>query len=324
MGSPSSSLATLRPDLGGSLEEFDLEMDRRGFIAVRCMPVIDSAKKSGTFGVIPVEQLLQTRSTRRTPGAGYSRGSWTFAETSYACEEHGAEEPVDDSEAEMYREFFDAEVISAARAQDIVLRNAEIRAAALLFNATTFASQLTTLTNEWDDATNATPIADINAAVKAIWDRCGLWANALIINRHVFRNLRICDEIKDAVASSGAGDRSLQTDITAAKLGEVLDLPHILVAGSAKNTGAEGQAASIAPLWSDEYAMVARVAETNDIREPCIARTIHWSADGSQIGGTVETYRDETVRSDIVRNRHDVDELTIHTESAQLLDNVTT
>ena len=31
MPAPSESLATLRPDLGGSMEEFDLAADRQGF-----------------------------------------------------------------------------------------------------------------------------------------------------------------------------------------------------------------------------------------------------------------------------------------------------
>ena len=69
--------------------------------------------------------------------------------------------------------------------------------------------------------------------------------------------------------------------------------------------------------------MVARVAETQDHREPCIGRTFHWGEDGSTIGGTVETYRDENIRSDIVRNRLDVDEKRLVIESGHLLTNIT-
>ena len=61
MPSPSTALATLRPDLGGSFEEFDLAMDRQGFIATRVLPVLEVAKASGVFGKIPIEQLLKVR-----------------------------------------------------------------------------------------------------------------------------------------------------------------------------------------------------------------------------------------------------------------------
>jgi hypothetical protein len=106
-------------------------------------------------------------------------------------------------------------------------------------------------------------------------------------------------------------------------LAQVFDLDEVIVAGSPKNSAKEGQTVSVAEIWDDEYAMVARVARSSDMREPCIGRTFHWSEDGSSIGGTVETYRDEPVRSNIVRVRHDVDELLLITAAAQLLDNVT-
>jgi len=323
MPSPSSSLATLRPELG-SMMEFDLAMDRLGFIGNRCLPTIEVGKQAGTFGKIPLEQLLQTRDTIRAPGSGYARGQFTFTSATYACEEHGAEEPVDDREAKMYVDYFDAEQVAAQRAYDAVLRNAEIRAATLLFNATTFTSQTTSITHEWDDATNAVPITDVETAVRAVWARTGMWPNALIINRTVFRNLRSVAQVISRIESAGAGDPSKASDVTVQMLSAVFDLPYILVAGSVKNTADEGLTASLANIWSDEYAMVACIATNNDIRQPCIGRTMHWSEDGSQPGGTPESYRDETVRSDIIRVRHDVDELILYTEAAQLFDNVTT
>src|SRR5690606_12564624 len=162
--------------------------------------------------------------------------------------------------------------------------------------ATTFASHTTGVSNEWHDPTNATPIDDVEAAVQSVWSASGLWPNAMIINRLVFRNLRNCDQIIDRIACSGAASPTKPTDITAQLLAQVFGLERIIVAGTAKNAENEGQAASIAPIWSNEYAMICRVAETNDFQEPCIGRTFHWGEDGSEVGGTVETYRDETVR----------------------------
>lgn len=323
MPSPSSSLATLRPDLGGSLEEFDLLMDRAGFIAHRVLPVLEVSLQASPFGKIPIEQLLQNRETVRAPGSGYSRGKWDFTTDSYACEEHGAEEPIDDRESKMYRHYFDAEQVSTQRALDVVLRNAEKRAAALLFNATTWSGHTGAITNEWDDIANATPITDVENAVQAVWAASGLWPNALIINRKVFRNLRRCAQIVDLLKYNGMQDVK-PSKITEQALAQVFDLEQVIVAGSAKNTANEAQTVAISPIWSDEYAMVARVCRSNDIREPGVGRTMHWSEDGSQIGGTVETYRDETVRGDVARVRHDVDEKVLYVEAAYLLSNVTT
>jgi hypothetical protein len=325
MPSPTSSLATLRPDLATFLE-FDLESENQGYIAADVFPVIDVQSASGNFGKIPLEQLLQQRETRRSPGSGYSRSQWTFTPATYATYEHGAEEPVDDNEARMYAEYFQAEQISTLRAFSAVLRNAEQRVADAVFNTSTWTgSSLTTaITHEWDDATNAVPLTDVEAAVQKIYDNSGLWANALIINRKVFRNLRNNDQIIDRINASGAGSPSKATDVTTQMLSAVFDLPNIIVAGTSKNGAKEGQSASPTQIWSGEYAMVCKIASGPDMRDPCIGRTFHWSQDGSSIGGTVESYRDETVRGDVIRVRHQVAEVVLYPEAGHLLSNVTT
>ena len=303
-----------------------MESEDQGYIAADVFPVIDVQSASGNFGKIPLEQLLQQRETRRSPGSGYSRSQWTFTPATYATYEHGAEEPVDDNEARMYAEYFQAEQISTLRAFSAVLRNAEQRVADAVFNTTTWTgSDLTTaITNEWDDATNAVPLTDVEAAVQKIYDNSGLWANALIINRKVFRNLRNSDQIIERINASGAGSPSKATDVTTQMLSAVFDLPNIIVAGTSKNGAKEGQAASPTQIWSGEYAMVCKIASGPDMRDPCIGRTFHWSQDGSSIGGTVESYRDETVRGDVIRVRHQVAEVVLYPEAGHLLSNITT
>ena len=325
MSSPTSSLATQRPDLAASFMEFDLEMDQRGFIAHEVFPVSPASKQAGTFGKIPIEELLRTPDTKRAPGSGYQRGEWNFTTATYATEEHGFEEPVDDREAEMYRDYFVAEQVSSARAYDAVLRNAETRIADAVFDAVTWtgASLTTAVTNEWDDAANATPRADVSAACQKVWNNSGLWPNALIINRLVFDNLLDVAEIVDRLKYSGHTDPK-PGNITRQAMAQALGIERLIVSGSQKNTANEGAAASLSPLWSNEYAMVCRVASTEDFREPCIGRTFHWAEDGSDPGGTIETYRDESKRSDIVRVRHDVDEVRLYTEAGHLLSNITT
>lgn len=325
MGAPSTVQATLRPELGAGLVQFDLAMDRAGFIAQRVLPVLDVGASAGPFGKIPLEQLLKGGDTTRTNKGGYNRGEWTFDKDTFSTEENGWEERVDERESNLYREFFDHEQISAARALDVVLREYEKRVAALVFNATTWTgTALTTaVQNEWSDLSNATPIADVEAAVKWVYANSGLWPNALIINRKVFRNLRNCDEVIERIQSAGAGFPTRAADITAAQLAAVFDLDYILVGGSTKNAAKEGQTRSLSQIWSDEYAMVCRIATSQDPKEPCLGRTLHWSVDGSQIGGTVESYEEVQTRGEIIRVRHDTDEKILYPQCGHLLSNIT-
>jgi len=324
MPSPTSSLATQRPDLATFLE-FDLESEKAGYVATQVFPVIDVMSQAGSFGKIPIEQLLQQRDTKRAAGSGYARGNWTFTSATYATEEHGAEEPVDDREAKMYKEYFQAEQISTMRAFSSVLRNAEKRVADAVFNTTTWTgSSLTTAVGtEWSTIATAVPLTNVEAVVQKIYDNSGLWANALVINRKVFRNLRRCAQVIDAIEASGAGSPATAADVTLAMLAAAFDLEHIIVAGTSRNSAKEGQAATPVQIWDSEYAMVCKIATSGDMREPCIGRTFHWSDDGSSIGGTVESYREEQVRADIIRVRHDVDEIVLYAEAGHLLSNIT-
>jgi hypothetical protein len=322
MGSPIGSLTTLRSDLGGSVEAFDLAADRIGFIALKVLPVFESKIAAGNFGKIPIEELLKNPEVTRNNRGGYNRTNVRFTQDSFATSEYGLESPVDERDAKLYADYFDAEVVAAEAALDGVLRAQEMRAAAAVFNAGAFTPN--DVTNEWDDYDAATPLDDVMEESLAFYAATGLWPNALVMNLKVFKNLRNCEQVLDRINSAGAGDRTMPRDVTAAKLAELFDVGEVIVAGGSKNANHEGQTAGISQIWSDEYVGLVRVARTNNIKEPCLGRTIHWGADGSQIGGTFESYEDPQIRGDVVRCRHDVQEKLIHTPMCRLLGNITT
>lgn len=324
MPGPSSALVSRRPDLAEGLVEFDLQMDRSGFIWNRVLPVNNVRLSSGTYPRLSIEELLKNRDVARAPKGGYSRSDWKFGNDTYTTTEYGAEEPIDDNQAADYAEYFDLELESTQIAADAVLRAAEKRVADAVFNTTTWTGGLTTgVTTEWSTASSCVPITDVKTARQTIWNRTGMWANTLIINRQVFHNLRESAQIIDRIESSGAGNPTKASDVTAAMLAAAFDLEQVIVAGSAKNTAQEGQSLSLSQIWSSEYAMVCYINYAQSMRTPTLGRMMHWTADGSQVQGIVETYRDEGVRADIVRVRHQVGEKIVYPELGQLLSNIT-
>jgi len=322
MPNPSQALATLRPDLASSFMEWQEQSALQGFRAAQILPVLPVAKPQGTFGVIPVEQLLMNRDTLRAPGTNYSRSQFKFEKQTFICDEHGAEEMVDRNSAAMYSEYFDAEQVAAFRAYRAVLENFEKRVASLVFNTTTWtgASLFTDVAVIWATAATAVPITDVNAAKKRVFDNSGMWPNAVIMNRATFNNARNTVNVKDAIASAGAGDSVLQGRITERQLAQAFDVDFVVVCGSPKNTAAEGAAPVLSHIWADANVMVAKIAKGSDPAEPCIGRTFHWGEDGSQFGGTTESYYEEQTRSDIIRVRHQVEEKIIYPQCGHLLD----
>lgn len=324
------STAITRLDLSSTFTEFDLAMSRKGFIGPKTLRPRIVGVQAADVGKIPIEALLRTGSDARSPGGGYKRDDFEFSKFSYATAEHGREAPIDDAQLAIYRDILDAEAVQSQRAGDMVLRNYEIDCAAALYDVAvwTGAALTTGITHEWDDATNAVPITDVEAARRKVRAGCGLNPNALICNRDQLWNLSQTAQVIDRIKYWGGDDPK---KINAAMIAAMLDLEYILVAGGFKNTANEGQDASISGIWSDEYAMVARVAVTDDPQEPCVGRTFLWDGDGPGAPGTdeelalvVEEYREEAVRGSVVRARNNRDIVVMYAQAGHLLSNVTT
>lgn len=316
---PSSSLSTLRPDLG-SMMSFDLEANRAKFIANRLLPILNVDLAADSFGKIPLKELLKRADTNRGAEGNYNRVKWQFTTDSYATDEHGLEGAVDQRNARKYANYIDAEADTARLVLHLVQLEAEIRVRDLLFPGT---YTPTAVDVEWSDPASSLPIDDIEASVRRVFTATGVWPNAVVFNKLVFRNLRNSEQVLERIAASGAGDKIKASDVTTRMLAEVFDLDHVIVAEGVMNTANEGLTATPGHIWSSEYAAVGRIATSQSIIEPCLGHTFHWAGDGSQPGGLIETYYTEEVRSDVVRVRHDVDEKVKYTEMWDVMENIT-
>jgi hypothetical protein len=135
--------------------------------------------------------------------------------------------------------------------------------------------------------------------------------------------------MRSSTASSTRHARRRQEIANA--VADVLDIKYLLVAGGFKNTANEGQDAAISRIWSDSYAMVCRVAESDDPREACIGRTFIWDGDGPGAPGDggklaviMEEYREEKVRGTVFRARNNRDIVIMYAQAGHLLSNITT
>ena len=324
------STAITRFDLASTFSEFDLAMSRKRFIGPRVLRPFMTGVQAANVGKIPVEALLQTADDSRAAGAGYKGDDVEFTTFSYATEEHGRKVTLDDRQLKIFRDILNAEGIMADRALDIVLRNYEIDTASAVYDTSlwTGAALTTAITHEWDDATNGVPVTNIEAARRKVRAVSGLEPNALICNRDQFWNMCNTAQVIDRIKYWGGDDPK---KINEAMLAALLHLEHIIVAGGIKNTSNQAQSASISGIWSDEYAMVARVATTDDPQEPCVGRTFMWSEENAngpgsdeELAAQVEEYRDEGVRGSVIRAYNDRDIVIMYVEAAHLLSNVTT
>ena len=290
-------------------------------VASQVFPVLNVAQQAGVFGRIPLSQMARhTQGGERASGASYQRDTIQFENDSWATQEFGFEEKVDDRLARVYRTFLEAEQFATSRALNKILTRNEMRVAAM-FNSSdyTSASMVVTKGNgKWDTA-GGTMLEDINSGCELVYFATGLKPNVLIISEIAVNRIRIKNsQLLDAIKSAGAGQAAKPSDITAALLAQATGMDRVIIAGASKNTAGPAAAASIAQIWGN-HAIVARVATTNDIQEPCVGRTFHWSDDDSRPLGVVESYEEPQTRSTIIRARHETQEKQLQLKCAAMI-----
>lgn len=316
----SGTYAAPRLDLGVALWEFML--GRTNFIGAgpagsAVLPIFATQKKSAAFSKITRDSILRSRNVKRAPRAAYSRDDFDAKDQSFSCEERGHEVPLDDVERSLYASDFDAENASARVAANVILLEQEKDVSAQIFNTSTWTgASLYTDVSAAPWATAASDVlAHIMAAKEKVRANTGMTANALIISKAVLeKGLKINTGIKSAIQYTAIPTE----DAVVRALGGLLGLKYILVGDAVKNTAKEGQAFSGSDVWSATYAMIARVAESEDLSEPCLGRTFLWASD-SPDNATVEEYREEQTRSWIYRCRQNVDEVVFDANFGHLL-----
>lgn len=328
------SVAITRLDLSLSRAEFHLRMNRLGFVGLKVLPPVLVAKPSAEFAVLPTEALLTpVESTARAPKTGYRRDDFVWRKDSYATQEHGVEEVVDDATIEMYGDVLRTEQIHTERAINRLLQALEDSAAKAVFNTTTWSgSALTTaVTTPWSNQTSATPIDDIDRAQEKVEDLCGHRANAILIPGRTLRKWSRTEQVKDQWKAT-FGDDAPMTALAQA-LKQIHEFEYVFVADGFKNSAQPGQAATLSRFWDTTKVMVFHHSPNEDQLEdplPCLGKTILFQEQVRGLPGVddpegailIEEYREEARRGGIIRARFNYQQKILRPEAGHLLTSV--
>lgn len=301
---PRSSDAIVRPDLGTLAYEFSLQAAQQGFIGQIVLPGFSTRLQSAKYPVIPAEAILEVSDTQRAPRSAYPRGDWEFDWEDYSCKENGWEEPLDDVEAAMFRDYFDAEVVAVNRATLMVLRSQERRVADKVMNTTTFENGAAA--KAWNSYADADPLADIEKAKEHFRFNVGLKANALIMDEEVLRHISMCEAVMERVKYTSPN--AIRGQLTIEQLKAYFGVENIVVAGAVFNSAKKGKPKKIEAIWPKDKVLLARISSGGqDLKEPSLGRTFIWEEDAPGMIVT-EQYREEQTRSDVYRVRQNTDE----------------
>ena len=297
---PTSDTALQRPDLGQAVFETMQAAPSMGFIGLQVMPIFPVSQTAAEYPVIPKEALFNLLETARNSKGGYNRGEEQFESGFYKTVEKGLERKKDDRYVKIYGSMFNYELVIANILMQNILRSQEYRVAAKIFNATNFTAH--NAGTNWATAASCVPRDDVDDG-KETMRALGVVSDTLVLNYTAYMLATQCDDVQEKVYQIFP-DTAKTGQISAAHLATYFDVPKLLVAGSLYNTANRGQDASLSDIWGSQYCMLCKTS-SGDVTEPCIGRTFKWN-EGASAEVIVEEYRDETVRGDVLRVRHDV------------------
>ena len=335
--------AVIRWDYSFSYGEFNLEANRRGYIGHRVLPPAPVQLQSANFLRLNIDSLLTPiEDTVRQPKAGYKRDTFEFEQVSYATQDNGVEEIVDDRQIAIYGQIIKQELFARKRAINRVLQAYENTVASLVFSTSTFSHAAAGQVNggstaiPWSTYATATPLQDVDAARELVAEAIGRLPNALILTDWALLQLCRTAQIQDLLKYSGHDDPKA-IPYRMAALAELLQVEEIIVGRGWKNVGVEGPNdagtdPTISRLWDPTMAMVAHISRDEDVEaaEPTIGRTFMWSeengqipgAEGEEIGVIIEEYREEQRRGGTIRARNDYQAQIFHAAAGYLITGV--
>jgi hypothetical protein len=314
----SNSAAIFRGDIAGVVEQAkDWEA---GLIGTQVMPILDVPVRAGQYPsfVLKEGQLLKSDMKNRAPYSDYARGTQAFTQDTYQCLEFGYEQAVDDTIVLDVARFFDAEVMSAKLAKRKLLLAHELRVAAKIFDTGAFTS-----TNSGTAYTVANLATfDVGQDVQEALDRMlargeSTTNTRVVIPYPVWTRLRASVKFQNRLRGTGLSSDTILNASTQAAA-EVFGVAEVLIGRASYDSAAEGIAFSAANVWANTYIWVGSVTQAGaGYFGGGAGFTLNWSEYGPAIG--VSTYREEKIKSNIVRASQYTAEKIVNSNAGQLI-----
>lgn len=270
--------------------------DRPSFVE-RLFPRVVVSKQSDKYYIWDKGQMWR-RSIRkkRAPGAAFDRAGLTLSTDSYISEQYPLEYPLPDEVIANQDAAVDVEMAATDWLYDQTMLEMEYQwATAYMTTSAGWGSG--TKTAKW--STTSTPVKDVAGAVRTIRSSLGASAShrfvglgGTIVETALIGNADIAGRIQ-YVQRAGAAD-------IRAALAAVLGLDDLIIADRVYNTAKEGATASYSNVIDDDFLIVA-VPNSPGLMTPAAGYTFCWD-EGGRGDMYIERYRDETIKSDILRS----------------------
>lgn len=299
--------ATFNPILSEALNK----VGGNKFVGLSILPVRNVGTKSGTYPVFDADHFDNDTSKQRAPGSKFARRDFKYSSQDFKCLQYGLEGVLPDEDETQASEdgITEASGAIAAELQRDLMVGHELRVKDTVYSAP---YNSTAATAAMSSGATAKPIKDIQNAVERLGGN-GFHDNlALVIEESLFNEMLNVDDVRSIFNGNGQyTDRQVLRD--------ALGVSQVIVCPTRYNGGAKGKSATRAKVWPTDQYLVAQIA-SGDFANGGIGRTLAYSADGGIF--TAEEYRDEGIKSDILRVYNSCDEVVINANAGELITGV--
>lgn len=303
------------PEVARAIEEIN-PVDQ-GYVADQVLRPIGQNDKEGKIRLIEREGMLRIEDrVAMSEGSTYPRVDYGTSLQAYSCTKYGAEAQITDEERANAASSFDAERQAGNRAVGSVLMKVEDIVSDLIFDTSTWSGSdlTTTVDTSWEDHEAAIP-EDVMDAGEKVRENTGVKPNALICGKKALNYMLY----NDAITGSFSDDSLITPAVVRQNVAALFDLDYLIVGDAVKNTANAGATSSNSDFWGSDYAMVAKVAETDDSTEPAIGRTVRWNG-MDDTGYSVTLYREQQTDSDVLKVRRYLDHIVVDKYFGHLID----
>lgn len=291
------------------------------YIGQMIYPVFPSSREVGRypkFTIGPSELLRKSQgSTKRNETGTYNEISRKFTWDSFQTEEFGLEERVDDVVARRMESFFDAEMVTGKFLMNGLMLDYEVEIAAATFNPSTFtATHAGSVYTEGNILTIDVP-ADINAMLERL-TLLGETPTHIVLSLKLWNYIRRSKLLQTYVYGFLNVNQG-GSQITDTMFASVFGVQGLIIAKKSYDSALKGKTPVVAPVWSNDYLAVAKLAN-GEFMNGGVGRTIIWDADAPGGLFTSESYRNEARRGNMLRVRSNRVVKTVSPNCVQLLD----
>lgn len=293
------------------LTEFALMVGQGEFIYRDLFPSLPNVQQAtGRFLEIdPQQEAARIDQLERAINSAPARFQFAYSDAKvYNTKDRTIDHPIDDKIRGMYRNVLDVQ----RAATEVATRKLSLVRENIVASLVTDASRYPTNnkrtlsgTQQWSDYTNSEPISDIISAIEAVELACGFTPNVFWCGRPVWSKL---SAHPDVTAFAGV---AATRPVSPEEFARAFNLERVLIGKASYVTTKRGQTVSRDWVWG-KYAGLAYVPEVPSVFSVTLGVRVPWEE--LQVG----TWRDEGVKSDVVRVGEDADYVFLYGEAGYL------